>query len=110
LVALYAAAIILRLTSGVGSRILEHPWLVAIGKRSYGIYLYPVVLGFAFPNITFPGRALAISLAGIAVAWVSFKYLESPFLRPGTLKPGLVNPSAASDSQPLESAGVPARS
>jgi peptidoglycan/LPS O-acetylase OafA/YrhL len=110
LVALYAAAIILRLTSGVGSRILEHPWLVAIGKRSYGIYLYPVVLGFAFPNITFPGRALAISLAGIAVAWVSFKYLESPFLRPGTLKPGLVNPSAAWDSQPLESAGVPARS
>jgi len=92
-VALYAAAIILRLTSGVGSRVLEHPWLVAIGKRSYGIYLYPVVLGFAFPNITFPGRALAVSLAGIAVAWVSFKYLETPFLRPRTLNPGLAKPS-----------------
>jgi peptidoglycan/LPS O-acetylase OafA/YrhL len=81
LVALYTAAIILRLTSGVGNRVLEHSWLVAIGKRSYGIYLYPVVVGYAFPNLAFPGRALVISLVGIAVAWVSFKYLESPFLR-----------------------------
>jgi len=92
LVALYAAAVILRLTSGVGSRVLEHPWLVAIGKRSYGIYLYPVVLGFAFPNLTFPGRALAVSLAGIAVAWLSFKYLETPFLRPNTRNAGLPEP------------------
>jgi peptidoglycan/LPS O-acetylase OafA/YrhL len=81
LVALYTAAVILRLVSGVGCRILEHPWLVAIGKRSYGIYLYPVVLGYAFPSVAFPGRGLAISLAGIAVAWASFNYLESPFLR-----------------------------
>lgn len=95
LVALYAAAIILRLTSGVGNRVLEHPWLVAIGKRSYGIYLYPVVLSYAFPNIAFPGRALAVSLAGIAVAWVSFKYLESPFLRPRTQSSALPQQSTA---------------
>jgi len=110
LVACYAAAIILRLTSGIGNRMLEHPWLVAVGRRSYGIYLYPVVLSFALPNLTFPGRALVVSVAGIAVAWVSFKYLETPFLRPRTLNPVLPRSSAATDPQVLGSAGVPARS
>jgi len=108
LVALYAAAIILRLTSGAGNRVLEHSWLVAIGKRSYGIYLYPVVVGFAFPNITFPGWALAVSLAGIGVAWLSFKYLETPFLRRNPIY--LTRPPAAAEPQALESAAVPARS
>jgi peptidoglycan/LPS O-acetylase OafA/YrhL len=94
-IALYAAAVILHLASGATNRILEHSWLTAIGKRSYGIYLYPVVLGYAFPNVAFAGRELVITLAGIAVAWVSFRYLEAPFLRRNPLKPGRVEASSA---------------
>jgi peptidoglycan/LPS O-acetylase OafA/YrhL len=69
------------------ARVLALPPLVAIGKRSYGIYLYhyPII------QLTDPYRGgfwlaeplvLALRLGAVlAVAWLSFRFVEEPIRR-----------------------------
>jgi peptidoglycan/LPS O-acetylase OafA/YrhL len=76
LVALYSAAVILYLASG-GKSFLDHPALIALGKRSYGLYLYHLPIIHAFPEHSIILRIAAT----FAVAWLSYKYIEAPFLR-----------------------------
>ncbi len=79
------------LTSPRLSAGLAHPWLVHLGKRSYGLYLYHlgsiVVVAMILKRI--PGKLSPdgpISfLLSLLVTWVaaylSYRWLESPFLR-----------------------------
>lgn len=77
--------------SGKGlARILSHPALVHLGKRSYGLYLWHLAAIFAADATLrrIPGGApygmlsFVLSLATTcALAYVSYRWLESPFLR-----------------------------
>lgn len=60
---------------------LSHPAAVAIGGRSYGLYLYHWPI-FLFIGLS--GGLLKVTLSfglSFAVAWLSFALIEQPFLR-----------------------------
>lgn len=74
------------------SRVLAHPFWVWFGKRSYGIYIWHLVIYFpiqAFFNNVFSGRLRLATLAAfpfsvaatIGVAVLSWNYIETPALR-----------------------------
>ncbi len=69
-----------------GCRPLEHPALVWLGRRSYGIYLwhYPIMVGL-WPDPT-PVDAVWIVATSLAAAEVSWRLLESRWLRRGAHK------------------------
>ena len=74
--------------SGIIGRILEHPWLIYLGKISYGIYVYHLFiapylleailsyLGFSIESIWL--KAFLYSIATIGVASLSWQFLEKP--------------------------------
>jgi peptidoglycan/LPS O-acetylase OafA/YrhL len=60
---------------------LSHPAPVAIGRRSYGLYLYhwPV---FLFVGVDTRPQVLAAAFGlSFAAAWLSYSVIEQPFLR-----------------------------
>jgi peptidoglycan/LPS O-acetylase OafA/YrhL len=60
---------------------LSHPLLTAIGRRSYGLYLYHWPI-FLFLGIDTRPHVLALAFGGsFAVAWLSYRFIEQPFLR-----------------------------
>lgn len=60
---------------------LSHRALVAIGQRSYGIYLYHWPI-FLFIGIDTRPHVLFVGFFGtFAVAWSSYAFIEEPFLR-----------------------------
>ena len=63
------------------SVVLSHPAAVALGKRSYGVYLYhwPIFL-FIGIDTRLPILLLGFGLS-FAAAWVSYAGIEQPFLR-----------------------------
>ena len=75
--------------SGVLGRVLEHPSVQAIGRLSFGLYLFhtpvPLLLGHIFPFLWHPSivgpwiivRLLAFALTSWGLAFVCWKYLES---------------------------------
>jgi peptidoglycan/LPS O-acetylase OafA/YrhL len=73
------AAVLTRPTSRL-SAVLSHPVAVAIGRRSYGIYLYHYPI-FRFLD---PGHRLRVIVLGsalsFAAAWISYAVVERPFL------------------------------
>lgn len=80
-----AAMILIILTSrdSVACRLLRTPWLTAIGRISYGIYVIhlPVIAVFQERGWS-PGWILVVSLPiTLALAVVSWFCLERPFLR-----------------------------
>ena len=89
-VALYAAAVTLHLAhskNGLMTRLMASRLAVAIGKRSYGIYLYhfPIFIALGAlgtPNIWWQAAALNILKIGasLLVAWLSYRFIERPFL------------------------------
>jgi peptidoglycan/LPS O-acetylase OafA/YrhL len=89
-VALYAAAVMLHLAhskKGLMTRLLSSRLAVAIGKRSYGIYLYhfPIFIALGAlgtPNAWWKAAALCILKisAALMVAWLSYRFIERPFL------------------------------
>jgi len=101
---LFAALIALCLKPGLTERFFSSPVLRWLGKVSYGIYVYHLLLYpfFAWltrqlvPNAS--GKKYLFVLAAVAMlgtltaAWVSFTILESRFLR---LKDSLGRPHAA---------------
>jgi peptidoglycan/LPS O-acetylase OafA/YrhL len=90
IVALYAAAIMLHVThskDGLMTRLMASRFAVAIGKRSYGIYLYHFPIFIALGALGTPSvwwKAAALSVlklsASLLVAWVSYRFIERPFL------------------------------
>lgn len=61
--------------------LLSHPSLVAIGRRSYGLYLYHWPI-FLFIGIDTRLHVFALGFIGaFAAAWLSYGLLETPFLR-----------------------------
>jgi peptidoglycan/LPS O-acetylase OafA/YrhL len=63
------------------ARALAHPAPVAIGRRSYGLYIHHFPI---FVFIGMDGRLLDAALgitAAFVVAWFSFAVIEQPFLR-----------------------------
>ncbi len=94
LLALGAAGIIL-LAVQPGTavyRVCLHPWLRFLGVRSYGIYVYHLLLGQVWALLSvwlcLGHRGVAhlllpfVALAGtVTVSWASFRYFESPLLR-----------------------------
>jgi peptidoglycan/LPS O-acetylase OafA/YrhL len=107
-----AAAILLAARHDPG--FLRHPLLTTVGKYSYGMYVYHVLLGsLIWSGLKHFQRAVPLGalrwcyvpIAGVsvfAVAWMSYRYLESPFLR---LK-GQFTPRDASASRVLPTAAL----
>ena len=59
---------------------LSHPAAVAIGRRSYGLYLYHWPI-FLFIGIDTRPHMLALGYgATFAAAWISYRWIEQPFL------------------------------
>ena len=86
LAALAAAVVILGLlagSQGAGAALLEQGWLVAVGRISYGLYLwhYPVFKAARQLAAPTPVRLLVAFAATFAVAGLSFALVERPFLR-----------------------------
>ena len=88
-IAVYAAAVIMHVVSapnGAMARALGSNWLVEVGKRSYGIYLYHLPIFMTFDHLIENGmnsdiaNILKVALT-VIVSWLSYKYLETPFLR-----------------------------
>jgi peptidoglycan/LPS O-acetylase OafA/YrhL len=60
---------------------LSHPWLVALGRISYGLYVVHLA---ALQAVGGPGHAATAVLAfglTVAVAALSYRFIERPFLR-----------------------------
>jgi len=114
IVALYAAAIMLHIThskNGLMTRLMASRFAVAIGKRSYGIYLYHFPIFIACGALGTPTvwwqtvglNAVKISIT-LLIAWLSYRFIERPFLsksnpryfaKPAT-RPAVLSESTAS--------------
>lgn len=64
---------------------IARPWLVELGKISYGVYLYHLLLWGAVQPFALQQRGpvlfLVMSAASIVVAWASYRWLERPIRR-----------------------------
>jgi peptidoglycan/LPS O-acetylase OafA/YrhL len=77
---LFTAAIILRAVSGQSSAsVLRTRWLVALGRISYGLYLWHVIVINATPWIP---PLLGVAIA-VAIAHASHRWLEKPLIQRG---------------------------
>ncbi|WP_027861324.1 acyltransferase [Marmoricola sp. URHB0036] len=67
-------------------RLLSHPWLAAIGRCSYSLYLWHIVpmllLERADLGLSRPVLGLLTVAATAALTAASYRFLERPFLRP----------------------------
>jgi peptidoglycan/LPS O-acetylase OafA/YrhL len=88
LVGLAAASVVAAVVSARGwprlSRALSWGPLVAVGRVSYGVYMFHILVwqGLLAPHIASgPLAAVLTATLTIGVATVSFRYLETPFLR-----------------------------
>jgi len=73
------AALLTRPTSRL-ARALGSPAAVAIGQRSYGIYLYHWPI-FIFLGLSTPTKAIVLGVPlSFAAAWISYARIEAPFL------------------------------
>jgi peptidoglycan/LPS O-acetylase OafA/YrhL len=64
-----------RLADALGS-----PTAVAVGQRSYGIYLYHWPI-FIFLGLSTPMKAVVLGVPlSLAAAWISYALIEAPFL------------------------------
>lgn len=107
---IFTALIALCLRPGITERVFSFPIFRWLGKISYGIYVYHLLLAPLYAWLTrqiFPGmtgRRYLLALAGVATvgtllaASISFAALESRFLR---LKDSLAKPGPVSASDEL---------
>jgi peptidoglycan/LPS O-acetylase OafA/YrhL len=70
------------------SALLGRPWLAAIGRLSYSLYLWhwPVLslLRYRYGALDAPATAAALLLVFV-LAWLTWRYVEQPLHRRGTL-------------------------
>ena len=99
-----AAAVVL-IHTGYGAptgpvhRLLGHPWLAAVGRSSYSLYLWHVVPFLLLADAPAPKPVLGLVAvaAAVTLTWLSYRFLERPFLRARSdvLSPRAVMPSPA---------------
>ena len=88
-IAAYAATMIVHVVftpHGLMARALSKAWLVQIGKRAYGIYVYHMPVFMAFDvlcqrGMNFAAATILKLISTAVISWLSYKYLETPFLR-----------------------------
>ncbi|HEU5038903.1 MAG TPA: acyltransferase [Nocardioides sp.] len=70
-------------SAGPVHRLLAHPWLAAVGRSSYSLYLWHVVPFLLLADAPAPKPVLGLVAVASAVAltWLSYRVLERPFLR-----------------------------
>jgi peptidoglycan/LPS O-acetylase OafA/YrhL len=94
LIALFSGAILLLALQPDSAiyRICTHGWLRALGQRSYGFYVYHLLLYSLWEWLAFalcfghrrflPQVTIVVALVGtIVVSWLSFRFFEAPLLR-----------------------------
>jgi peptidoglycan/LPS O-acetylase OafA/YrhL len=73
-------------TGGPVHRLLSHPWLAAIGRCSYSLYLWHIVPLLLLEKAEFGWPRPVLGLLTVAATAVltalSYRFLERPFLRP----------------------------
>jgi peptidoglycan/LPS O-acetylase OafA/YrhL len=77
------------LIAAIGARSIARPWLVYLGRISYGLYVFHgavlYFLYFAVVRLPLPIARLCYPILGmiltIAIAATSYRWFESPFLR-----------------------------
>jgi peptidoglycan/LPS O-acetylase OafA/YrhL len=70
-----------------GQRWLELPWLCAVGRVSYGLYLWHWPVFYLFRQWGFDGWGLLVCMpVVVALTWLSWRYVEQPFMRYGRLR------------------------
>lgn len=83
-----AAAVVLihggyGVAAGPVHQLLGHPWLAAVGRASYSLYLWHVVPFLLLQDA--PASKLVLGpvavLAALLLTWLSYRFLERPFLR-----------------------------
>lgn len=98
-------------STGPVQRLLAHPWIAAVGRHSYSLYLWHIVpfllLEDAEQEIGLPKPVLGLIAvtSAVALTMLSYRLLEKPFLRPRSdvLRPsrtGEVSPSPARPASP----------
>jgi peptidoglycan/LPS O-acetylase OafA/YrhL len=86
---------------GPVQRLLSHPWLAAVGRCSYSLYLWHIVpmllLEKADLGLPRPVLGLLTVAATAALTAASYRFLERPFLRPRSdvLRPAREEAAAA---------------
>lgn len=84
-VALLAAVLVATAEEGTSplARALAHPWLVAIGRRSYSLYLWHVLVFIGVVRWLDAGfvtrTAVAVALSAAVASW-SYRFVERPIL------------------------------
>jgi len=72
-----------------GAPLLKHPWLVYLGKISYGLYVFHLLCLHLTVEVlppshgflrSFVARRLGALALTLVLAMVSFEFLERPFL------------------------------
>ena len=86
--------------AGPVHRLLAHPWLAAVGRSSYSLYLWHVVPFLLLQDAPAPKLVLGpvAVLSAVVLTWLSHRFLERPFMggRSDVLSPAAaVTPSPA---------------
>ena len=65
-------------------RLLGHPWMAAVGRHSYSLYLWHLVPFVLLEDASVPKPVAGLVTVGAAVLLTaaSYRFLERPFLRP----------------------------
>lgn len=98
------AAIIFCVARGEGVAWLSWRPLTAVGRRSYGLYLWHWPIFLAFGKYAQGPWAVPVAVAMVAIAWVvtllSWRYIEWPFLnRPSRATTPLRTPAGSSPAE-----------
>jgi peptidoglycan/LPS O-acetylase OafA/YrhL len=92
-------------------RLLGHPWLAAVGRCSYSLYLWHIVpfllLEEAPGDLPKPVLGLIAVSAAVTLTALSYRFLEKPFLRPRSDVLGAARPERV-PGQPADQSAQPA--
>ena len=109
----FGALLVLSVEEGLVQRMMSARWLRWLGRISYGLYVYQLLLRAPFVALAgavvgqsnrnlFLATSFLFSIVGtIGIAWLSYQYLEKPVLRLKRYFPtaGPIQPAVPSPAQ-----------